>query len=92
MMEKGETSSQSYKWNHHVFASKIKEVQVMPHPNGHIKCINFRYEKGEPAKIEQGNYALFVCDENGGEFIKKIEGGFKNSLLQYIRVFTNKKR
>lgn len=44
----------------------------MPHLNGHIKCLNFRYEKGSPTLPEQGNYASFVCDENGGEFVKKI--------------------
>ena len=64
----------------------------MPHPNGHIKNINFRYEKGEPPRIETGNYASFVCDENGGEFIKQISGGFKNGVLQYLKLATNKKR
>lgn len=34
----------------------------MAHANGHIKCINFRYEKGEAPRPEQGNYASFICD------------------------------
>lgn len=63
----------------------------MPHPNGHIKCLNFRYEKGEPPRIESGSYASFICDENG-EYITKISGGFKNGALQYLKLATNKKR
>lgn len=64
----------------------------MPHSNGHIKCLNFRYEKGEPSRIQKGNYASFVCDENSGEYIKEVNGGFKAGNLQYIKVITNKKR
>ena len=41
--ERGESMESSYKWNHYSFSSKIKEIQVMPHPNGHIRHLNFRY-------------------------------------------------
>jgi hypothetical protein len=35
---------------------------------------------------------MFVCEENGGEFVKTIEGGFKNGVLQYIRLVSNHNR
>ena len=41
--EAGEKSDNSYKWNHHQFSSKIKEIQVCPNIDGSIKEINFRY-------------------------------------------------
>ena len=79
----------SHKWNHHSFSSKVKEVQIMPHSNGHVRNINFRYEKGEPPKPEMGQYASFCCEETTGEFINALEGGFKGGILHYIKVFTN---
>lgn len=46
LVEAGTKVENSFKWNHHQFSSKIKEIQVCPHPQGFIKQLNFRYEKG----------------------------------------------
>lgn len=61
-------------------------MQVCPHPLGHIKEINFRYERGEPNKMSRNKYANFCCEQISGEYITKIRGGFKDGLLRFIIV------
>ena len=90
MEERGERSDKGYKWNHHSYSSKIKEIQILPHKKGHIKAIHVRYQKGEPSKV-YGEYCSFVCEEFK-EYIKNIRGGFKNGLLQFLVITTNQNR
>ena len=82
----------SYKWNHHTFSSKIKEIQVMEHSHGHVKHVNFRYEKGEPPKPAKGKYKTFCCDEGSGEYIKQIIGGFKGGILYFLKSISSEGR
>jgi hypothetical protein len=65
MEEQGQKEENTIKWNHHQFSSKIKEIQILIHEDGHIKDIHVRYQKGEPKKYDssKGKYSIFVCSE-----------------------------
>lgn len=92
LLESGSSTEGSRKWNHKWLSSKIIEVQVCPHPSGHIKEVNFRYEKGEPEKMPYNQYACFFCDVGAGEYVTSVRGGFKNGILRYLSIETNRGR
>ena len=80
-----------YQWSHQHLSSKIKEIQVLVHSEGHVRDIHARYEKGEPKKYDQaGRFEVLTCGE--GEYIKSIEGGFWEGYLQYLTIKTNNHR
>jgi hypothetical protein len=85
----GEKDPENYRWNHQPFSSKIKEVQVSPHAQGHIMEVNFRYVRGEPPRISKAPFASFCCQENSDEHITCMRGGFKTGLLRFLVVETN---
>lgn len=82
--EYGKSQQNSMKWNDHQFSSKIKEIQIIPHADGHIKDIHVRYQKGEVNQVDhKQKYSVFICAESN-EFIKQINGGFMDGYLQYL--------
>ena len=92
--ESGSKMNNTIKWSHQHLSSKIKEIQILQHEEGHIKDIHVRYEKGEPKKYDQSGpklkYQIFSCSED--EFVKNIEGAFADGYLQYIIITSNHRR
>lgn len=90
LAEAGTKLDQSYKWNHHQFSSKIKEVEVALNPDNSIKELNFTYQKGSPQRLSNSQYSVFSCENS--EFIKSVEGGFMGQKLIYLSVKTSSGR
>ena len=88
------SNSGTFKWSHQPYASRMLQINVVLHQDGHIKDIHARYEKGQPQKY--GYYGQkcinkqLICEH--GQYIKHISGCFSEQYLQCLAVVTSGKR